>query len=232
MSHYDDEYEKATKATKNLRAKLVKDGRLDDNYRVPVHDSSKLFNEDKDCIHNFQLSQSFYAWQEPQYRCKKCGVVEEDKSEKLFAIDPTEKNVMVGEKCGDNKEFPKVVPFGDGMGAVYTKFDSGAQKDVTGKPRFDLIPPEAMKALAEVYSLGCAKYQDRNWEKGIPFSVALGALKRHLNAFEMGDMINTADGNIEHIAHVMWWAVALTTFVRRGRLDLNDLPHYNELKGE
>ncbi len=110
-----------------------------------------------------------------------------------------------------------------------TTFASGAQKDQTGKPRFDLIPPEAMQALADTYALGAVKYNDRNWEKGIPFSAALGALKRHLNAFEMGDMINTADGDIEHIAHVMWWAVALTTFVKRGRLDLNDLPHYNEL---
>ncbi len=112
-----------------------------------------------------------------------------------------------------------------------TTFASGAQKDQTGKPRFDLIPPEAMKALAETYALGAVKYSDRNWEKGIPFSAALGALKRHLNAFELGDMINTADGDIEHIAHVMWWAVALTTFVKRGRVDLNDLPHYNELLG-
>ena len=122
-----------------------------------------------------------------------------------------------------SKEFPE---------CEKTTFASGAQKDVTGKPRFDLIPPEAMKALAETYALGAVKYSDRNWEKGIPFSAALGALKRHLNAFELGDMINRADGDIEHIAHVMWWAVALTTFVKRGRLDLNDLPHYNELLGD
>lgn len=106
-------------------------------------------------------------------------------------------------------------------------YNTGAKKDLKGKPRFDLIPPEALKSLAEVYALGAEKYEDRNWEKGIPFSVALGALKRHLNAFELGDMINTADGTHEHIAHVMWWAVALTTFIKRGRKDLNDLPHYN-----
>lgn len=107
-----------------------------------------------------------------------------------------------------------------------TLLPTGAEKDLKGKPRFDLIPPEAMKALAEVYSLGAAKYDDRNWEKGIPFSIALGALKRHLNEFELGEKVNIADGNLEHVAHVMWWAVALVTFTRRGREDLNDLPAY------
>ncbi len=110
----------------------------------------------------------------------------------------------------------------------FESFKSGAQKDVAGKPRFDLIPPEAMLALAEVYSLGAEKYEDRNWEKGIPFNVALGALKRHLNAFELGDMINSNDGCLEHISHVMWWAVALITFIKRGKVELNNLPAYNK----
>lgn len=111
---------------------------------------------------------------------------------------------------------------------LFASFNTGAKKDVKGKPRFDLIPPEAMKALAEVYSLGANKYESRNWEKGIPFSVALGALKRHLNEFELGHEINTADGELEHMAHVMWWSVAIVTFLRRYRKDLNDLPAYQE----
>ncbi len=131
--------------------------------------------------------------------------------------------------CAPSTEFGEGLNLNRLSGEHHMAFCTGAQKDVAGKPRFDLIPPEAMKTLAETYALGAVKYSDRNWEKGIPFSVALGALKRHLNAFELGSMINTADGDIEHIAHVMWWAVALTTFVKRGRLDLNDLPHYNEL---
>lgn len=108
-----------------------------------------------------------------------------------------------------------------------TKFNTGAEKDVNGKPRFDLIPPEAMLALAEVYSLGAGKYEDRNWEKGIPFSVCLAALKRHLNQFELGNRVNTSDGNLSHLDHVMWWAVALVTFLRRSCDNLNDLPAYN-----
>lgn len=107
-----------------------------------------------------------------------------------------------------------------------TSLPTGAQKHLGNKPRFDLIPPEAMLALAEVYTLGAAKYSDRNWEKGIPYSVCLGSLKRHINEFELGNMINTDDGSLEHVVHAMWWAVALVTYIRRNRTDLNDLPPY------
>ncbi len=113
--------------------------------------------------------------------------------------------------------------------ATKETFTSGAQKEVLDKPRYDLIPPEAMQALAEIYSLGAKKYSDRNWEKGIPFSVCIGAAKRHLAKFELGEMDNVDDNGYEHVGHAMWWLVALTTFIRRKRLDLNDLPHYNEL---
>ena len=40
-------------------------------------------------------------------------------------------------------------------------------KNDGGKLRYDLIPPRALEALAYVYTIGAAKYSDRNWEKGI-----------------------------------------------------------------
>lgn len=106
---------------------------------------------------------------------------------------------------------------------------TGAKKDLSGKLRFDLIPPEVDRSLAETYTLGAEKYEDRNWEKGIPFSIILGSLKRHLNQFELGEMINTADGNLLHADHVLWWAAALVTFLKRGREDLNDLDTYKKI---
>lgn len=46
------------------------------------------------------------------------------------------------------------------------KFDSGFQRDVnTGKPRFDLIPPELLTRLAELYTRGAEKYDENNWRK-------------------------------------------------------------------
>ena len=45
------------------------------------------------------------------------------------------------------------------------KFKSGMNRDTTeNKPRYDLIPPELLKRLAELYSRGANKYGDRNWE--------------------------------------------------------------------
>ncbi|MFA6325370.1 MAG: dATP/dGTP diphosphohydrolase domain-containing protein [Candidatus Paceibacterota bacterium] len=45
-------------------------------------------------------------------------------------------------------------------------FDSGFQRDVNdGKPRYDLIPTELLKRLAELYQRGAEKYDDNNWRK-------------------------------------------------------------------
>lgn len=44
-------------------------------------------------------------------------------------------------------------------------YDSGMRRDVAeGKPRFDLIPYEPLKRLAELYARGAEKYGDCNWQ--------------------------------------------------------------------
>ena len=44
------------------------------------------------------------------------------------------------------------------------EFKSGMRRDSTeGKPRYDLIPLEPLKRLAELYARGAEKYGDRNW---------------------------------------------------------------------
>lgn len=46
------------------------------------------------------------------------------------------------------------------------KFKSGFNRDIQdGKPRYELIPPELLKRLAELYSRGAEKYGDDNWKK-------------------------------------------------------------------
>ncbi len=56
------------------------------------------------------------------------------------------------------------------------------RKNDEGKPRMDLIPPEAMFALAEVLKFGAETegYGDRNWEKGMDWGRVFGATMRHL----------------------------------------------------
>lgn len=45
------------------------------------------------------------------------------------------------------------------------EYKSGMKRDVANdKPRYDLIPPELLKRLAELYSRGAEKYGDCNWQ--------------------------------------------------------------------
>ena len=49
--------------------------------------------------------------------------------------------------------------------------------------RHELLPPEALTAIAERFGLGAQKYEDNNWRKGYSWSLSYGALQRHLLAF-------------------------------------------------
>lgn len=57
------------------------------------------------------------------------------------------------------------------------------QKFDGAKPRYELIPPEAVDALARVLTYGAAKYEARNWEKGMKWGRVFGAAMRHLWAW-------------------------------------------------
>jgi hypothetical protein len=55
-----------------------------------------------------------------------------------------------------------------------------------GKLRIDLIPPEAIEAMAVTLSFGANKYGERNWEKGIEEDRLWAAAQRHLWAWLKG----------------------------------------------
>ena len=63
-----------------------------------------------------------------------------------------------------------------------TRFDTGAVRDVHSeeKGRFDLLPMCVLMRLARHYAEGCAKYGDRNWEKGIPCHSYADSALRHI----------------------------------------------------
>lgn len=97
---------------------------------------------------------------------------------------------------------------------------TGGQKG-TKLARFDLIPPEALWGLAEVYGKGCEKYADRNWERGYKWGLSVAALERHLNLWKRGESIDPETG-CYHLLQVAWHAFALFTFQLRG-LGVDDL---------
>lgn len=63
---------------------------------------------------------------------------------------------------------------------------SGVKHD-QGKPRYDLIPPEALRAIASQLTYGAEKYGDRNWEQGIHFGRLVRAAFGHLTDFWAGE---------------------------------------------
>lgn len=84
-------------------------------------------------------------------------------------------------------------------------------KHDAGKARFDLIPPRAMQALAEVYTMGAVKYDSRNWEKGLNYSQVYAAVQRHLHAYWSGQDLDE-ESALPHLAHAMWGMAALIEF--------------------
>lgn len=95
------------------------------------------------------------------------------------------------------------------------KVAAGGHKADDGKPRFDLIPPEAMIALADLYRIGAEKYADRNWERGMTWGRMFRAMMSHAWKWWMGEEHDPVDGQ-HHLTSVAWCAIALYTWHVRG----------------
>lgn len=97
------------------------------------------------------------------------------------------------------------------------EFETGMVRDTQdGKPRYDLMPTEAMKRLADLYARGAEKYGDNNWQLGQPFSRVYASLFRHLMQWREGDRSE------DHMAAVAWNAFAIM-YYEQNKPELNDL---------
>jgi len=80
-----------------------------------------------------------------------------------------------------------------------TNFETGARRDLsTGKGRYDLIPFIVLERLAKHYENGAVKYEDRNWEQGIPLRSYLDSALRHITKWGQGS------NDEDHLAAVLW----------------------------
>ena len=111
------------------------------------------------------------------------------------------------------------------------EFETGAHRDTqSGKGRYDLIPPVALRRIAGVYQRGAEKYGQRNWEKGMPIGRFLDSALRHIYQYIEGRR------DEDHLAQAMWnvaGAIHVETMIERGLLppELNDMPdHLGEKK--
>lgn len=91
---------------------------------------------------------------------------------------------------------------------VGVKFDQG-------KARYELIPPEMDRAMAEILTSGAAKYGDRNWEAGLAYGRVYGALRRHQEAWWAGEEKDPETGK-SHLWHAACCLAFLVTYEARG----------------
>lgn len=91
-------------------------------------------------------------------------------------------------------------------------------KHDNGKLRLDLIPPEVIEMLGEIYTYGFMKYGARNWEKGFEDGQLLAAARRHDLALAKGEM-NDPESGLPHAAHAAWNYLTTET-LRRRRVNL------------
>jgi len=112
-----------------------------------------------------------------------------------------------GKSRQDHTSPNQIYRFQTSLGCQEVKMS--AVKDDKEKPRYDLIPPEAMETLAEVLTYGAKKYEPHNWRKGFEWSRLYAALLRHLGAFWGGEDTDPESG-LPHLSHALACVVFLS----------------------
>jgi hypothetical protein len=81
------------------------------------------------------------------------------------------------------------------------------------KPRIDLVPPQAIKDIAEVLTYGAKKYDSHNWRDngGLAYSRVYAAAQRHLLSFWDGQSLDEETG-MSHLAHAACCIVFLMSY--------------------
>lgn len=97
-------------------------------------------------------------------------------------------------------------------GGHYQKKGGGLRFN-EGKLRYDLIHPVGQEGLVKVLTAGANKYEPRNWEKGMKWSIVLDSLKRHLAAIDRGEDYDPETGQL-HIDHLQCNAHFLSTYYK------------------
>ena len=78
-----------------------------------------------------------------------------------------------------------------------------------------LVPPEAIKAIAEVFAFGAEKYSPNNWRfdgDKTNHSRTYASIQRHLNSYWSGEDLDPESGKL-HLAHALTQTMILLTHV-------------------
>lgn len=82
------------------------------------------------------------------------------------------------------------------------KQDGGGLRYNQGKLRLDLLPENALRDVAKVFTMGAEKYGDNNWRRGMRWNNVVASLERHLSAFKRGEDFDPESG-LPHISHLV-----------------------------
>lgn len=88
-----------------------------------------------------------------------------------------------------------------------------ATKHDSGKLACELLPVEALEAVADILRYGAQKYAPHNWRKGMQWSRMYGAALRHLFAWQRGETVD-AESGLPHLAHASCCLLFLLTYER------------------
>lgn len=99
---------------------------------------------------------------------------------------------------------------------------TGVKKD-EGKPRWELVPFDAIRGVVEILTFGAKKYAARNWERGIAYGRVFGAIMRHLTSWWGGENLDPESGK-SHLDHAMCELMFLSAYEKRGMISLDDRP--------
>lgn len=112
-----------------------------------------------------------------------------------FTVTPTGLVGTTKETCGLDLVAELVTP-----GAPAVPVSTGVRLD-NGKPRWSLLPFDAVGEVVKVFTFGAAKYSDNNWRlPGIKWGQHHSAAQRHLAAFWEGED-REEESKLYHLAH-------------------------------
>lgn len=96
------------------------------------------------------------------------------------------------------------------------QFTEGVKFD-DGKVKFSLLPWDAVREVAVVFTRGAKKYEPRNWEKGMAWSRVYDSTQRHLTDwFQKRETLDPDGTGLRNIAQAAWGCLVLLAWELRG----------------
>lgn len=112
-------------------------------------------------------------------------------------------------------------------GQISLTSETPALKFDDNKPILSLVPPSLEEAVGAILTMGAKKYAPNNWKKGLKYSRIVSSLKRHLNEFYKGNLLDTESGKPH-----LWHAACNLAFLIEYESNLERYKNLNDIHGE